>query len=182
MSQTIQAVMGLMMISLFSFSMMQRQTISQQRILAREVEEMAGATALEMMEIIRSFPFDEAVTDGSTSGTAADLALFTYQGSTNHFSTGKACAIFGTGSADCDDLDDFHKMQTITRPFVMGTDTVYFEVDVKVEYVDNDAKRHNGRTFNKQVTVYARDVWPDGATEHLLPKPVYISRVVSYNF
>ena len=182
MPQTLLAILGIILLGTTTMSIHAGRLHLQSRAIAREIEEMGTSLGLEVMEVIRTRAYDQAVVDNSTTGAASDLALFTYNNHTNHFNTGKGCSVFGTGAYDCDDVDDFHKMQTATLPFVIGLDSVYFEIDVDVEYVDNAMSRHNGRTFNKQVTIAIQDVWPGSGRDPYLPVPIRISRVFSYNF
>ncbi|RMF62768.1 MAG: hypothetical protein D6746_03645 [Bacteroidetes bacterium] len=182
MPQTLLAFVSMLLVTVYSLNVQQQYLANQRRDIAREIEEMAGSIAVETMEIIRARAFDQAVVDGTTTGTAADLLLFEYQGSQDHFATGHQCSIFGTGSDTCDDIDDFHKMATATRPYDMGLDTLYFSVDVEVMYVDDNFERFDGQTFNKAVTVTVRDVWPGSTMEPYLAQPVRLSRVFSYTF
>lgn len=182
MSQTLMALLALAVVTTFAMNVQQKHLHVQRTTIHREIQEMAASAALEAMEIIRARSFDQAVANGTTTGTPADLTLFSYNGSTDHFSTGRACQVFDTGTDVCDDVDDFHKMQTATRPFIMGEDTVLFNVDVEVSYVDASFNRFNGRTFHKQVTVQVQDAWPDGSRAPFLMVPITLSRVVSYDF
>ena len=183
MSQTILALLGMVVITLFAFNVTSYHVQQQRHAIAREVEDMAGTIALETLEIARGRAFDNAVTSGFTVGDTTDLATFTYTGAADHFPTGKACQVLGTGTDLCTDIDDFHKMQTALRPFVMGTDTVYFRVDATVQYVhDDDATkpRVNARTFSKEVTVTVQDTMLTASGRPLMPGPVTISRVFTY--
>ncbi len=151
-----------------------------QRDIAREMEEMASSIAIETMEVIRTRDFDQAVSDSTTIGGASDIGLFTYNNNEDHFPTGKACSVFGTGTADCDDVDDFHKMITATRPFAMGDDTLTFMVDVEVNYVNDSAQKALHRTANKEVTIMVQDFSADST--HFIPQPVKLQRVLAYEF
>ncbi len=182
MSQTLMAMLALAVVTTFAMNVQQKHMHVQRTTIQREIAEMAASSALEAMEIIRAREFDQAVVNGTATGSVADLALFSYEGSTDHFQTGRACKVFGTGTDVCDDVDDFHKMQTATRPFVMGSDTIFFHIDVEVFYVDDTFQRYNGRTFHKQVTVRVQDAWPDSSRSPFLLIPITLSRVVSYDF
>ena len=182
MPQTLLAILGVMLLGTTALTIHASKAHLQSRAIAREMEEMGTSLGLEVMEVIRSRAFDQAVIDKTVTGAASDLNLFSYNNSSNHFTTNRGCSVFGTGSYDCDDLDDFHKMKTATMPFVIGLDSVYFDVDVEVEYVDNYTERHNGRTFNKQVRVFVQDAWPMSGRDPYLPRPIEISRIFSYSF
>ncbi|MEM1128870.1 MAG: hypothetical protein AAGI71_19660 [Bacteroidota bacterium] len=178
MSQTLYAILALMMMATYSFNIAQKQIASQQRIITREVEEMAATVALEKIEAIRSRDFDAAVSDGRVDGDAGDLDEFSYP----FTASGNNCRIFGGGNV-CDDIDDFHAQQTLTEPFVFGADTVYFEVNFDVQYVDgNPLAPVSYRTFNKQVTVTVQDIWPGTTIPSYLHQPITLSRVFSYTF
>lgn len=181
MPQTLLAIAAILLVASYSLTVQQRHVMSQRTIIAREMEEMAGSVALEVMEVVRSRAFDQAVLDSLTAGTMSDVGLFSYSNNTDHFTTGNRCSVFGTGTVDCDDIDDFHAMETATRSFVMGADSILFDVDIAVEYVDASFQRYDGRSFYKQVTVRVRDAWPEGMSPFLRDE-VELSRVFSYDF
>ena len=182
MPQTLLAFVAIMLVTTYTLSVQQQYVFNQQKDVSREIEEMAGSVALEVMEVISARPFDQAVLDGTVTGTLDDLPLFSFVNATDHFTTGHACSVFGTGADLCDDLDDFHKMQTALIPFAMGVDTVYFNVDVEVYYVDDNLERVDDRSFNKAVTVTVKDTWPGSDLEPYLAQPIELSRIFSYEF
>ena len=179
MGQTLLATLALVVTASFIMSLNMRHVTMRQQAMGREFEEMAVSVAVESMEIIRSRAFDDAV-QGTATTTTADV--FTYTNSTNHFPTGTECSVFGAGTDNCDDVDDFHGMTTAIRPFVLGTDTIMFTVDVDVYYVNDQFQRNNGRTFNKEVVVKVRDTWPETGGDPFMPDSVRLSRVISYQF
>lgn len=177
MPQTALALLALMLATLMSVTMQRRVVDGQREMLANEMEVMATGVALQAMETIRTRAFDQAV----VNNTHADLSAFTYSSDSDHFSTGRACRVFETGSDVCDDIDDFHKMKTATRAFdMLGTD-IPFTVDVHVQYVGDDMKRYNSRSYQKEVTVYVQDKIGEGKTPFLY-EPIEMSRVFSYKF
>ncbi len=182
MPQTLLAFVAIMLVTTYTLNVQQQYVFNQQRDVTREIEEMAGSVALEVMEVIRARPFDQAVVDGAVTGTLEDLDLFSFVNATDHFTPGQGCSVFGAGVDLCDDIDDFHKMQTALIPFAMGVDTVYFNVDVEVYYVDENLERFDGRTFSKAVTVTVEDTWPGSDLEPYLAQPVQLSRIFSYEF
>ncbi len=182
MPQTILAILALALVMTTSLGIQQRQIYLQKATLTREIEEMAGSVAMESMEIIRSRAFDQAVIDGKTLGKTSDLALFAYNDGANHFSTGMRCSVFNAGSENCNDLSDFHGMETAIVPFTMDGEVIDFKVNVKVEYVDDAFVRYAGRTAHKRVTVEVQDVWPEGGLEPYLREPIKLSRVFSYKY
>lgn len=176
------AFAAMMLATTYTLTVQQQYVMSMRQGITREMEEIAGTVAVEAMEAVRSRAFDQAEVDGTVTGDLTDLALFEYSNNTDHFATGNACSVFSTGADVCDDVDDFHMMVTATMPFAMGVDTVYFSVDIEVEYVDETFARANERTFNKQVTVFVRDTWPGTGTNPFMPSNVFLSRVFSYEF
>jgi len=176
------AFVAMMVITTFSMTVQQRSILTQRQDFQREIEEMAGSVALESMEIIRARVFDQAVLDGTVDGSLNDLILFSFNSANDHFIPGNACSVFGTGADICDDVDDFHGMQTATVPFQIGVNTINFSVDVEVIYVDDLAQRVNNPTFNKEITVTVKDVWPGSGIQPFMPLPVKLSRVLTYEF
>ena len=195
--QTLYALLGLIVATSFSFTVLERHAHLQRQAITREVEEMAGSVAVEVMEVIRGRAFDRTTAPGGgAKGTTADLGLFDYNGSADHFS--KAFTCYDNGNKrwlvnKCDDIDDFDDLNgadPAVIPFAMGEDeVVYFQIDVEVEYVSvetgTDGKkifeRHNGPTFYKRVTVKVQDKWGDKVGMYV-PTPVELSRVMTYDF
>ncbi len=182
MPQTLLAIAAMMLVGTYYVTVQQHYVFTQQQDISREVEEMAGSVAIGVMEIIRSREFDQAVIDGTTTSELSDLNLFAFNNTTDHFTTGKDCSVFGSGTATCDDMDDFHGMQTTMLQFDMGDQAVFFNVDVTVQYVDNNFARDDERTFNKQVIITVQDTWPNSGITPFLQTPVQLSRVFSYEF
>ncbi len=180
MPQTLLAFLGMMVVGMYSLNTQRYEMLVQNRDIRREMEEMAGSVALEAMEIIRTREFDQAVIDGSTTGALTDLLLFSFNLGENQFTTGNQCSVFGTGGDTCDDIDDFHSMETAIRPFVLGTDTVFFAVDVDVRYVTDELVPSAFVTTNKEVTVKVQDYWVDGSA--YIAKPIELTRVLTYEF
>jgi hypothetical protein len=181
MPQTLLAFAGILLITTHAFTVQQWSIFSQRTSIARELEEMGGAVALESMEIIRTRAFDQSVINGLVTHTLADLGLMEFDTPSNNFRTGARCSVFGTGFEDCNDIDDFHAMETARMPFIMASDTVIFAVNVEVFYVTDELVRANQRTFNKKVVVSVIDSW-DGIQDPFLARPIQLERVMSYEF
>jgi len=181
MPQTLLAFAGILLITTHAFTVQQWSIFSQRTSIARELEEMGGAVALESMEVIRTRAFDQAVLDGTVTQSLSDLALMEFDTPSNHFRTGIGCSVFGTGFEDCNDIDDFHAMKTAYVPFIMASDTVTFAVNVEVFYVKDDLTRATQRTFNKKVIVSVIDSW-DGIQKPFLARPIKLERALSYGF
>ena len=174
------AFLAMIILGAHMLSSQRYEILVNQRDIQREMEEMAGSIALETMETIRTRDFDQAVSDSLTQGLASDVALFTFNNSSDHFPSGKACSVFGTGTDNCDDIDDFHNMQTALMPFAMGEDTLFFNVDIKVDYVTLTASKAAAQTTNKRVTINVQDYSADST--HYIPTPIELKRVLSYEF
>ncbi|NNE34707.1 MAG: hypothetical protein HKN13_05700 [Rhodothermales bacterium] len=179
MPQTMLAFLALIVVGTHALNTQRYEMLVQQRDITRELEEMAGSIALETMEIIRTRAFDQSVIDGTATGESTDIGVMEIASGENQFATNQHCSVFG-GADSCDDIDDFHGMQTATRPFVMGLDTLWFNVDVDVHYVDVSMNHSASATPNKEVTVEVTDFWPNGTS--YFAQPVTLSRVFSYEF
>ncbi len=173
------AFLAMIIVGTHALNTQRYEMLVQQRDITRELTEMAGSVALETMEIIRTRAWDQAIIDSTATGDAGDLAFMELLTGDDQFLTGQNCSIFG-GGANCDDIDDFHKMQTAIRPFVMGLDTLRFSVDISVRYVDTSLTPSAVVTTNKEVTVEVEDFWQNGTT--YFNSPIRLSRVFSYEF
>ncbi len=184
MQQSLLAILGLMVATIFSFSVTEKSLHYQRAAIVQEIEEMGASMALKTMEIIRERPFESEILTPSDSLLAPlDPEVATLAELKTRLALvlpdGKACSVFGTGLDDCADISDFNKMQTATLPFVAGTDTLYFNVDVTVRYVDAGMNA-SGPSFRKQVTVLVEDYWPqNGRSGHYIPTPITLSRVMT---
>ena len=196
--QTLYALLGLIVATSFGLTVMERQVHLQRQAIVREMEEMAGSVAVEVMEVVRGRTFDRNVAQGLTKGLPSDVDLFDYHNSADHFD--KAFKCYDNANErwrinSCDDIDDFDDMvggpgELPVIAFEMGPDeVVYFQVQVRVEYVDlvmgadgkQVFKRKNGPSFYKRITVKVQDKWGDRVGVYI-PKPVELSRVMTYNF
>ncbi|CAM3314827.1 hypothetical protein [Rhodothermus bifroesti] len=183
MAQSFFALLALVVAVNMALSVNSWYASLQRATIFREVQEMAQSVAVETIEIVRVRAFDQAVVDGLVTGTSADILLFTDPAA---FGTqGNAlCQPFG-GTATCDDLDDFHG-QVARRPFVMGRDTVWFQVRLSVRYVNYDPTTQaitaaTGKTAYKEVRVEVQDDW-GGAMTPFIHVPIYLERVFAYGF
>lgn len=179
------ALLGLIVATLFAFSVTEKGLYFQRAAVQQEIEEMGAAIGLKAMEIIRERDYESEILYPANPlvlpldpelATIADLeSRLAYP-----LPTGKACSVFGTGLDDCNDISDFNRMQTATMPFVAGTDTLFFKVDVTVDYVDASIEPLNSISFRKQVTVSVRDYWPGpNRTGQYIAQPITLSRVMT---
>lgn len=170
MQQTLLALVALMAVTFLSFSQTQSKLQHQRQVVRSEVQGMAASAALQTMEIIRARAFDAETAEGSEIDGPHDLT-------DPDFATGNRCQVFfpDTG-ASCNDVDDFHEMETATVPFKAPEFEVQFEVDVEVQYVNESLQPVDERTYRKQVIVKVQDKGEDP----YLTTPVRFSEVLTY--
>lgn len=178
------ALLGLIVATIFSFSITEKSLHFQRAAIVQEIEEMGASIGLRAMEIIREREYESEILhpiNGATplspeTSTVADLVSRL----ASPLPTGRACSVFGAGADDCNDVSDFNEMQTATLPFLAGSDTLYFKVDVDVRYVDASLAISAAPTFRKLVTVTVQDFWPNSnRTGHYIPTPITLSRVMT---
>ena len=210
MGQTLYAIAALMAATSFSYTVLQRQVHMQRNSMAREVEEMASAVALEALEVIRARPFDEkevecakkkannGVGTCKVTGKPNDISQFTYHTNSQQFPGGKQCHSSGLSSAGeweqqwldaCDDVDDYHEMVPAVVQMPMGAEdtTIEFQVEAEVEYVKPTAGATAEFVHTPYATAYKRVIVKvqdslNGNVGVFIPEPVTISRVVAYNY
>ena len=149
MSETMLALVALMITTFFVFSQ-QRGLVENERELASiELEVLADTVGSEVMEQIAVKPFD-AATIGINPQEATLMSLTP----STSFGNGLDCPDV------CDDIDDFNDMQPDTMFFEIGRDEfgapVGFEfvVTAEVSYVDSEGQRTPNRTWVKEVTLF----------------------------
>jgi hypothetical protein len=142
MPQTILALLALMVAMLFSLQMQKRALQTQQRMIRDDLAIHSTGFADEMLGLVGTQAFDEAVKGSQTVDARSELT---------------AGPPFNDGGSNNDDIDDFHDAfanNDLTRR-VNGADLT-FDIDVDVEYVENDdtdGSRATRRTKTKRVTV-----------------------------
>ena len=170
------ALLALMTVTLLSVHH-QRTTLETNRaMLDDEMEVMASGIALQAMEYIGTKSFDANTVTGVTIEDESEFSV--------NFPTERNCTLLptleGTGNYDtCDDLGDFNQMQWEKMPFIVGGDTLLFEVMADVRYIDQNRQVSVARSFSKEVVVTVRQS-PNDAQRLLLRQPVRISRTFSY--
>ncbi|MFB6229652.1 MAG: hypothetical protein ABEL04_00725 [Salinibacter sp.] len=173
MKQTLLALVALLIATFLSFNQKQARMQSQGQVVRAEMQQMALGVAAQTLQVIRARDFDDA-----TEGVPRDSIVPTSAFTEAPFSTGNDCQAFG-GSDACDDVDDFHEMQTASIPFTFPTGKFDFDVDVRVRYVDPDLQSTGGsRSSRKQVIVEVQDDPSSGSPR--LPEPIEYSEVISY--
>ena len=149
MSETMLALVALMIASFFMFSQ-QRGLVETERELASiELEVLADAVGSEVMEQIAVKAFD-ATTIGINPQEATLMDL------TPSVAFGDSLDCPGV----CDDIDDFNNMKPDTVFFELGRDELdepygfNFVVTAEVSYVDSEGYRTPNRTWVKEVTLF----------------------------
>ncbi len=176
MQQTLLAILAMALAVTFSFSNQTKYVTTGQELIKAELQEMAGAVAVEALEIIRSRSFDQAILDGEEISDPSD---FTFVSSGNHFSGGRDCQPFG-GPDACEAVEHFHEMVTAIHPFQISQDTFHFSIEIEVYYVDVLGNKSDVPTNRKKVRASVQDAWPDSNREPFLERPVRLSRVFTY--
>lgn len=175
MQQTLLALLALMTVTFLSFNQTRSKLQHQRQVVRSEMEGMAASAALQTIEVIRARAFDAKTInvpkdeiDGPSDFTDPD------------FTTGNRCKVFvpddESGGVSCNDVDDFHKMKTATIPFKTPEFEVQFEVDVEVQYVNQNLKPVDQRTYRKKVVVKVQDKREDP----YLPNPIQFSEVLTF--
>jgi hypothetical protein len=199
MQQTLLALLGLLIVTLLSFSQQQADVRSQQQAIRAEYQQMALGVAKQSIEAIRAREyFDRAVriyddpdvedfTKESDSEWGGDDCI-----RQNEFVSNP------DGGHDCTAIEDFHDetmaMENADGLIVlpMPGGTVRFEVEFEVHYAEEDgskiARASSGPTGMKEVTVRVQDCQDQDSSnsdscdgEPLLPQPIVFSEVFSYS-
>ena len=198
MQQTLLALLGLLIVTLLSFSQQQADVRSQQQAIRAEYQQMALGVAKQSIEAIRAREyFDQAVrerddpnvedfTEESDSEWGGDDCI-----RQNEFVSNP------DGGHDCTAIEDFHDetmaMENADGLIVlpMPGGTVRFEVEFEVHYAEEDdsiERTSDGPTGMKEVTVRVQDCQDQDPSnsdpcdgEPLLPQPIVFSEVFSYS-
>ena len=172
MQQTLLALIALMTVTFLNFNQTQSKLHQQREVVRSEMEGMAASVAMQTLEVIRARAFDAKTVDVSKDeiDSASDF-------SDADFSEGSRCEVFfPEDGVDCDDVDDFHKMETATIPFKTPEFEVQFYVDVEVQYVNKSLQPVSYPTYRKKVVVKVQDKGEDP----YIPKPIQFSEVLTF--
>lgn len=173
MKQTLFALLALLVATLLSFNQKQATIQNQGQVVQAEMEQMALGVAAQTAQIVRSRAFDAA-----TAGIPADSLVPTSEFTDLPFTSGNDCIVFG-GSTACEDVDDFHEMETAVIPFSFPNGTFDFAVDAEIQYVDQNLEPAGSKTDRKKIILTVQDTASSG-TDPRLPEPIRYSEVVSY--
>lgn len=172
MQQTLLALLALMTVTFLNFNQTQSKLHHQKEVVRSEMEGMAASVALQTIEVIRTRAFD-----AKTANVPKEEIDGPSDFSDWDFTTGNRCKVFfPKKGVVCNDVDDFHKMETATIPFKTPEFEVQFNVDVEVHYVNASMQPVNQRTYRKKVIVKVQD---KGENPHL-PKPIRFSEVLTF--
>ena len=155
MHQTLLALGALVLTMFFALSTQESAIHVEQAKTRSEIETLAGQAALNVLAHVAAQPFDAA----TVAGPVASAAELTPAAA---FPTGRAYAAAA-------DVDDFHRMATYTY---VTADSLLFDVDAEVAYVDETTAPSATPTFQKEVTVTVG--------HQLLRQPLSVSRVVTW--
>ena len=173
MSETMLAMVALMVAVFFAFSQQRSVVQAEQEIASVELEVLANAVGSEVMQLIATQDFDDATigVDLQTV-TLSDLTLPAQFGDT------LSCP------AVCDDIDDFNDMQAHVMPFEVGEDEdgnqlgFSFMVTAEVEYVDDQGHYSATPTWTKEVTLSVDQAVSGSESKYLL-QPIQVKRQFS---
>jgi hypothetical protein len=170
----IYAVLAIMLVGLFSMNMHRSMHQSQNKMVVNEVvTELTGA-AYDVLELIGRLPFDE-----NTDESKKDPLEYPVINGTGQLSSSAqfgGCEALEFIPTDCDDIDDFHAIPSVT----VDVDGLEYEMDVAVQYVDpsNPDTPSGGNSFAKEVAITITNPYFRVGGE---PLQVTIKRIFTYN-
>lgn len=173
MTETMLALVALMITLFFTMNQQRGIVQAEQEIASVELEVMASAVGSEMMQVIATKEFD-AATEGQ------DLQTVTLDDLTPEPEFGDSLDC----PAACNDIDDFNDMQLHVMPFEVGLDEegnqmgFSFAIAAKVQYVDDQGNYSPDPTWTKEVTLYVDQV-PQGGESKYLIQPIQLKRQFS---
>jgi hypothetical protein len=199
MQQTLLALLGLLIVTLLSFSQQQADMQGQQQAIRAEYQQMALGVAKQSIEVVRAREyFDRAV----RTHDDPDVEDFTKEsnsewGGDNCIQENKFVRNPDGGHA-CTAIEDFHDDETMemdnadgTIPVKIPDGTIPFQIEVQVYYVEEDqgeiVDSEDPPTRLKKVSVRVQDCRDgdpsDGDPcdgESILPQPIVLSEVIGY--
>jgi len=192
MQQTLLALLGLLVVTMLSFSQQQANIRSQQQAFRAEYRQMALGVAKQTLGVIRTRAFDHAVKDGEE-----DVENFTKESSSEW--GGKNCIDSeGNFSDTCSAIEHFHddESRVMDNPdgmiqVKMPGHTLSFQVEIEVHYVEEDGSTivrvgpGDAPTRLKEVTVRVQDCPAESAGDScdgtpFLPSPISLTEVFGY--
>ncbi|MBX2818019.1 MAG: hypothetical protein KTR29_00015 [Rhodothermaceae bacterium] len=165
MSQTTFAILALATAMLIAVAQIRWTVQTQQRLVDDELEVMASGVARQVLEYSETRSFDERTTPAVWNVSGAPFSELDFDLAANFGNApDPVCNLsdLTLNLAECDDIDDLHMDSTTWQsfPFIMETDTMEFEVNVQVYYVDDvdpDIRLLGGsRSRSKEMIVRVR--------------------------
>ncbi len=170
MTETMLALVALMITLFFTMNQQRGIVQAEQEIASIELEVLANAIGSEMMQVIATKEFDAATTGVDLQTvTLADLTV------ESAFGDNLDCP------DACNDVDDFNDMQLHVMPFTVGLDEhgnqmgFSFSIAAEVKYVDASGNYSPTPTWTKEVTLYVDQV-PAGNESKYLLQPIVVKR------
>ena len=163
MSQTTLSILALATAMLIAVAQIRWTVQTQHRLVDDELEVMASGIARQILEYAESRSFDESTTPPVWPGTSSPPTVLDFD-FISGFGNTPDCnfADLTANVVECDDIDDLDMAAADWQevPFVMQGDTMKFEVNVQVYYVDDltPETRLTGsnRSESKEVVVKVR--------------------------
>jgi len=165
MSQTTFSILALATAMLIAVAQIRWTIQTQHRLVDDELEVMASGVARQVLEYAESRSFDERTTPAvwNTIGPPASELDFDLASNFGN-APDPTCNLsdLTLNLAECDDIDDLHMDSALWQsfPFIMETDTMDFEVNIQVYYVDdvdpNIYLLGAGRSQTKELVVRVR--------------------------
>ena len=142
MTQTMLALLAMMIAMLFSMNQ-QRSTLNDYKAMVHaDMELMAGGVALQVMETVASYPYDKATAFAEYRDKDFKVSALTEW----PFPEGRRFE-------DALALEDFNGIQTRKVDFQSGDLSISFNVDIRVNYVDAAMQHSDVPTDTKTVLV-----------------------------
>ena len=140
MSQTTLSILALATAMLIAIGQIRWSMQTQNRLVDDELEVMASGVARHVLEFAASRAFDERTTPPQWAllGAPTSSADFDVSGDFGNVPTCNLADVV-LNTVECDDIDDLNMDSTAWQvfPFIMESDTMNFEVNVLVFYVDD---------------------------------------------
>ena len=206
MPQTLLSIAGLLIVTLLSFSQQQANMRSQQQAIRAEYQQMALGVAKQSIEAIRAREyFDRAVRIYDDPDVESDFTQESSQewGGDDCIRQNKFVENLNEDNPNedpaCTAIEDFHDDETMkmdnfdgTIPVHIPDDTIPFQVEVQVYYVEEDGGEivdpGDPPTRLKKVSVRVQDCQDGNPSddddscdgESILPQPIVLSEVIGY--
>jgi len=200
MQQTLLALLGLLVVTMLSFSQQRVSMQSQQQVIEREYRQMALGVAKQSIEAIRARQYFDRALEGNSDAEVNDFTDESSWGDKDCIRPAEDGQIVSTPPSgdDCTAIEDFHDDGTLEMSNSDGTIavqipnyTILFQVEFEVNYVEEDGDelvRSGSPTPLKEVTIRVQDCPDDNPSdgdlscegEPVLNRPIVFSEVIGY--